>query len=101
MTLTDRHQPTPRHRPGWYADYQLLDPGLADALRQARLDRCLSLREAARAAGIDHSYLLRLERGERCPRVGVAVRLAAVLGLDDDLATELIDASVEDPWADK
>ena len=26
MTLTDRHQPTPRHRPGWYADYQVYTP---------------------------------------------------------------------------
>ena len=74
----------------------MLPLGLADALRHARLERRLSLRQAARLARIDHSFLSRLERGLRAPRTGVAVRLARVLELDDDLAEELLAAAVDE-----
>jgi transcriptional regulator with XRE-family HTH domain len=79
----------------------LLPPDLADGLRRTRQARGLSLRQVARMAGISAGFLSRLERAERCPRVSTAVRLAAVLDLDDDLADELIGASVDDAWADR
>ena len=94
-----RGQPCPEDNTVW--ERHLLPADLAAELRSARHALRLGLREAARAAAVSAGYLSRLERAERCPRVGVAVRLAAVLDLDDDLATELIDASVEDPWADE
>jgi len=94
MTLTYRHQA--QHQATWYTDYEVLPLDLADALRYARLERRLTLRQAARLAHIDHSYLSRLERGLRAPRIGTAVRLAQVLDLDDDLAEELLAASVDE-----
>lgn len=52
-------------------------------LRDARLRKGLSLRDAARQARVSASFLSRIEHGERCPAAIVAARLAAVL--DEDL----------------
>ena len=50
-------------------------------LRDVRLAQKLSLREVARAAGIDAGYLSRIERGEAQPSSEVLLRIARVLGL--------------------
>jgi hypothetical protein len=56
------------------------------------LERGYGLRQVARAARIDSGYLSRLGRGQRAPRYETASRLIAVLGLDDELANELLGA---------
>ena len=58
------------------------------------------MRVTARAIGIDPGYLSRLELGQRAPRMAVAVRWVRVVGLDGDLADELLDAAVERRWPD-
>ena len=73
----------------------LLPADLADGLRRARQARGLSLRQAAREAGISAPFLSRLERAERCPRTAVAARLVRALQLHDDLADELLAAAVD------
>jgi len=55
-------------------------------LRRVRLDHPdkLSIREVARRAGIDVSYLSRMEKGEvPPPRTEVILRLAETLGVED------------------
>jgi len=96
MTQLLRHADTPRQRSG-YQDYRLLPPPLAAALRQARLQARMTVREAAARAGISAPFMSRLERGERCPRPDVARRLAAALWLDDRLAQTLIDHAADEP----
>lgn len=67
---------------------------VGDALRRARVARGWSVREAERRLGVSHPYLLRLERGERCPSLMVAVRLAIVLDLKDAVAERLYELAV-------
>ncbi|MCK9929995.1 helix-turn-helix domain-containing protein [Frankia sp. Mgl5] len=49
-------------------------------LRARRLERGLSLREAARQADISAPYLFALERGEHSPGDDIRLRLATTLG---------------------
>jgi len=90
-----RHPDAPRQQ-RYYADFRLLPPDLAAALRRARLQARMTVSEAAARAGVSAPYLSRLERGERCPRADVARRLAAALWLDDDLAAEFVDNATAD-----
>lgn len=55
---------------------------LGRRLREARLRSGLSLRDLADRANTSASFLSRIERGQRCPSVIVAARLAAILGED-------------------
>jgi len=50
-------------------------------LRTIRQAQGQSLREVARAAGMDHASLSRIERGLRDPQVSTLRRLCRVLGL--------------------
>ena len=57
--------------------------GFAELLRQHRIATGTSQHALARAAGIDASYLHRLERGDRePPKLEVATALADALGLE-------------------
>jgi transcriptional regulator with XRE-family HTH domain len=69
---------------------------LGPLLRSVRIRSGLGLRAAARAAGVSHGYLLRLEAGERCPSSAVAAELLRVLPLEDEEATVLIAAGLGD-----
>jgi transcriptional regulator with XRE-family HTH domain len=69
-------------------------------LLAARHGAGLGLREAARLAGVSHSYLLRLETGQRVPSRTVAGLLAEVLGLDDADRARLLAAAVDDAGRD-
>lgn len=51
--------------------------------RRAREHHGRSLREVARAAGIDPGHLSRVERGQAQLSLDATRRLAAVLGLDE------------------
>jgi len=66
-----------------------------EILRRLRLDHPekLSIREVSRRAGIDVSYLSRMEKGEVAPpREEIILRLAEVLGsADPDRLLELAD----------
>jgi transcriptional regulator with XRE-family HTH domain len=67
---------------------------LMPPLRAVRVAQGLTLREAARRAGVDPAHLSRVERGERQLSVESLGRLARVLGL-----LEL--ARLLDPYADR
>jgi transcriptional regulator with XRE-family HTH domain len=63
---------------------------LSTALREARRARGLGLRQAAVRIGIGPGYLSLLEHAERCPSVAVARAIVRALGLEGDLADELL-----------
>ena len=54
----------------------------ADNLRRARAKSGLSQTQLAKAAGISHSEIYRLEAGTREPRLGTLVNLGRALGID-------------------
>ena len=93
------HNPTVNPAPtvNTYRPRHLLPPDLAEQLRAARIRAGLSLREAAAMAGVSASFISRLERGLRAPRVDTARRVARVLGLDEGVEGWLMDEAVE-PW---
>lgn len=55
-----------------------------DALRAERAKQQLSQSQLADRAGFDHSYVSRLENGERNPKPDAIKRLAKALGHDED-----------------
>jgi transcriptional regulator with XRE-family HTH domain len=65
----------------------------ACALRAARVERGLSLRETARRAGIGHGFLHAIEAGVKAPGRVRADTLLAVLDPPGWLATEVRDAA--------
>lgn len=73
-----------------YSDRHTIPADLAAALRGARQDRGLGLREVAGLVGVDAGHLSRIERAERCPSVAVARDLVAKLKLAPDLAARLL-----------
>lgn len=56
--------------------------GFAANLRRARAKSGLSQTQLARAAGISHSEIYRLEAGTREPRLGTLLNLGSGLGID-------------------
>jgi len=87
-------QPVPQGHPRTWTRH-LLPPDLAADLRHAREARGLSLRATARAIGIDAGYLSRLERGQRAPRMAVAVKWARALGVDGEVEERLMAEAVD------
>jgi len=61
--------------------------GLADDIRRLREDAAVSRAQLARAAGVDLSYLCRLEDGRERPSMDTYSKLAVALGAD--LSTRL------------
>jgi transcriptional regulator with XRE-family HTH domain len=70
-----------------------LPTDLAAALRAARHERGLGLRETARKAGISPGYFHMIEHGDRCPSRAVAEDLIGALDLDHVLAEWLLDVA--------
>lgn len=58
---------------------------LAVALREARLDRGVSQRALAAAAGIDRGSVARIEREEQAPSVADLVAIATALGMEPSI----------------
>ena len=54
----------------------------ADNLRRARAKSGLSQTQLAKAAGISHSEIYRLEAGTREPRLGTLIALGGAMGID-------------------
>ncbi len=54
----------------------------ADNLRRARAASGLSQTQLAKAAGISHSEIYRLEAGTREPRLGTLIKLGIAMGID-------------------
>lgn len=54
---------------------------LGGAIKQARLERQISQEELALLAGVDRSYLGRVERGDNNPATLTLVKIAAALGI--------------------
>lgn len=71
-------------------------PELGPMLRAARIRAGLGLREAARAIGITHSYLIALEQGSRSPSTDTARQLTKVLQLSNEDSLAVSAASVRD-----
>ncbi|MFE3580555.1 helix-turn-helix domain-containing protein [Streptomyces vinaceus] len=69
-------------------------------LRAARAAAGLGLREAAKAIGLNASYLHALEAGQRCPSRTVAERIATVLAVDEAARVVLLSAAVTDAGRD-
>ena len=68
-----------------------LSPETGAALKAARLRLGFTLRRTAGLAQITNGHLCNMEQARRRPSVQVALRLAAVLRLDDETAMALID----------
>ena len=64
------------------ADISDLKFAFAEAVKSARKTKGLFQREVAEKAGVEQSYLSKIERGEREPTLSVAFRICEVLGLD-------------------
>ena len=66
-------------------------------LREARHRTFYTIREFAAVVGIDKSYLIRLENGDRAPSTTTAYQLIDVLGIDGDseLAVDLLRYAIE------
>lgn len=79
-TTTERKIITPEREPA----------GFGRSLRALRLQRGLSQTQLARDAGFDHSYVSRLESGDRAPSREAVMRLAHELGLTPDQRDELL-----------
>ena len=69
-------------------------------LARAKMRAGCRPREAARLAGLDPSYLLKLETGQRVPSQTVAGILADVLQLDDAEREHMLAAAVGDAGRD-
>jgi transcriptional regulator with XRE-family HTH domain len=54
----------------------------ADNLKRARAESGLSQTQLAKAAGISHSEIYRLEAGTREPRLGTLIKLGGAMGID-------------------
>lgn len=63
---------------------QSMTAGFAPMLRDLRDCRRLSQSRLAAAAGFDHSYVSRLESGNRMPTRDAVQKLADAMALDDD-----------------
>ena len=77
-----------------WPERRLLDPGVAQRLRQCRVQAGISLRGLARKVGLSHSFLLALERGLRAPTKATATTLIEALSMPPDLAGQLRLAAV-------
>lgn len=68
----------------------------ADNLKRARAKSGLSQTQLAKAAGISHSEIYRLEAGTREPRLGTLLNLGSAMGIDGaDLLEGLGDRATE------
>lgn len=65
----------------------------ASTLRQLRTDRMLSQSRLAERAGLDHSFVSRIESGSRMPSRDAVGDLATALGCSDPERYALLDAA--------
>jgi cyanate lyase len=72
-----------------------LPPRLAEVVRDAKLGTGMSWREIARRSGVSHPHLVLISQGRRVPSRQIAMRIIAVLNLDDDTAQGLLDEAVQ------
>ena len=71
---------------------------MREQLRKLRIEKGLSVEDAASMVGISPSHYYKIEQGRRNPTIAVARRIADVLGSTVDalfFASELDDASKE------
>jgi transcriptional regulator with XRE-family HTH domain len=73
-----------------------ITPELAAMLAEARRRRGLSLRQAARRAGVTPGTIVHLEKARRAPSTAVAERIIEAYGLPADLADWLRSEAVTD-----
>ena len=77
-----------------------LPPGVGDLLRDARLRRGWSLRQAANYIGVSPGHLCNLEHGRRAPRVWLVERLVHQLRLSSAEAGALLaHAAPDGEWS--
>ncbi len=80
--------------PTTYPPRRTLPAHLATALAVAKVATGLTFRGLEQLSGIDNSYIVKLTKGTRCPSREVAEELIDALGLDDDVALELMEVAV-------
>lgn len=85
---------------------QTLPPEVAASIRQCRLEAGLSVREAARRAGISPGFLWDLEHARRAPSLGTVVSLLRTLDFTDSQMEALcmsavLDAGRYNPFKDQ
>lgn len=68
---------------------------LGAMIREARLEKSMSLGQLASAIGRSSSSVRRWERGEVTPAVSVVPKLAAILEIDPDKFNELMSSATE------
>jgi len=83
-----------------------LPPQVAASIRQCRLDAGLSLREAARRAGVSPGYLWDLENARRAPSLGTVLSLIRTLDFSEPqqdalLMSAVLDAGRYNPFKDQ
>jgi transcriptional regulator with XRE-family HTH domain len=72
---------------------RLTTAGFGELLRRVREQARLSQSRLAQVAGFDHSYVSRLESGQRAPTREAVLRLAAAMGLSAALRDRLLTAA--------
>lgn len=75
-------KPAPRQPPNTEPAFDDLQAIFGQNLKIARLKREMTLVELAEAAGMQFSYVSRIENGEKNVTLDTMKRLAAVVGLD-------------------
>jgi transcriptional regulator with XRE-family HTH domain len=79
----------------------LLGEALLGLLAEARKSEGLSMEDLAARAGVDRTYVSRLEGGERQPTVGVAAAIAEAMGLKLSDLLLRVERQLEDGQADE
>src|SRR6266545_3441460 len=64
---------------------------LGAALREARLERGLGVRQLAQELGRDHSLISRYESGERVPKLEDIATILAIIGVNGERRDEILD----------
>lgn len=68
--------------------------GLGPMMRRMRTRKFLAGQRVARIAGLDPSYISRIESGQRAPTRAVLLRICAALDCNDDERDQLIQAAM-------
>ncbi len=64
---------------------------LVTNIRRLRKEQNMTQMKLASAVGVSQAFICALEKGERCPSLGVAVRVAGILCVPvDDLITDIL-----------
>lgn len=78
-----------------------LDPELAEAIKEAKLETRASWRKVARHTGLSHSYLVQLSNGQRVPSSQTVEILARWLPIEEWAVERLREVAVRGHGRDR